>query len=321
MRLSTSMIYDQQTRSISSNQQNWLKVGAQLASGKSVVNPSDDPVAAAQAVVVGQAQAQSAQYKTARIFATQNVATEETNLGLITGVIQEAQTTIVASSTGTLSDDDRASFATQLEGLRDQLLNIANGTNGNGSYLFAGYKSDSPPFSTDASGNVNYTGGSQPITQKVDASRTMVISHTGNQIFTSLTSNAVKEPDGSDGEANIFTTLNNAITSLKTPLANADDATKDAAAATMEKTSRGLKNSLNNVLTVRAETGTQLAELASLDLKAGDTDLNLSDQMSSLVDADPVGAISSYTMQQAALQASYTVFSQMSKLSLFAMNA
>lgn len=57
MRLSTSMIYDQQARGIANSQQSWLKVGEQLSSGKRVVNPSDDPVAAAQAVVVSQAQA------------------------------------------------------------------------------------------------------------------------------------------------------------------------------------------------------------------------------------------------------------------------
>ncbi|MDI8799913.1 hypothetical protein MJM59_30955, partial [Salmonella enterica subsp. enterica serovar Montevideo] len=40
---------------------------------------------------------------------------------------------------------------------------------------------------------------------------------------------------------------------------------KEKAAAAIDKTNRGLKNSLNNVLTVRAELGTQLSELSTLD--------------------------------------------------------
>lgn len=322
MRLSTTMIYDQQMRGVSNSQEGWLKVGEQLSSGKRVVNPSDDPVAAAQAVVLSQAQAETDQFKTARNFATTAVSQEETNLKQVVSVIQDAQTAIVAASNGTLSDDDRASYATQLSGLRDQLLNLANATDGNGRYMFAGYKSDTAPFTKDANGDVTYNGGDTPISQKVDANRTMVTSHTGRDVFMSITSNAVAEPSGDpdDSESNLFATLNSAIASLSKPLENADDATKDAEAAVLDKTNRGLRNSLNNVLKVRSELGIQLDELGKLDEKGDNTALNQKLQMSGLVDADVTSTISSYMMQQAALQASYRVFSDMSGMSLFKMN-
>ncbi|MFU9135646.1 flagellar hook-associated protein FlgL [Erwinia tasmaniensis] len=320
MRLSTSMIYDQQMRGISSSQASWLKVGEQLSSGKRVVTPSDDPVAAAQAVVLGQAQSQNTQYKTARTFATNGISQEETTLQQVTSVIQQAQTVVVAAANGTLSDDDRASYATQLTGIRAQLLNLANSTDGNGSYIFAGYKTNSAPFTADASGSVSYTGGTTAITQKVDANRTMVTSHTGSQVFMSLTSNAKAEPDGSTSEANIFNTLDTAIASLNTPLASADDAATTAASAAIDKTSRGLSNSLNNVLKVRSELGTQLNELDNLNSKGDDTATNQATEMSGLVDVDYTSAISSYTMQQTALQASYKVFTDMSSMSLFKLN-
>lgn len=108
---------------------------------------------------------------------------------------------IVYASNGTLSDDDRASLATDIQGLRDQLLNLANTTDGNGRYIFAGYKTESAPFS-EADGK--YEGGAESIKQQVDASRSMVIGHTGDKIFDSITSNAVAEPDGSASETNLF---------------------------------------------------------------------------------------------------------------------
>ncbi|QKJ86766.1 Flagellar hook-associated protein FlgL [Paramixta manurensis] len=320
MRLSTSMIYQQQMSGISDAQTSWLKVGEQLASGKRVINPSDDPLAASQAVVLSQSQSENSQYQLARTFANQSISQEENNLGNVTGTIQQAQQILVAAANGTLSDDDRASYATQLEGIREQLLNLANATDGNGRYIFAGYKSDSPPFSEDATGDVTYSGGDTPIQQKVDASRVMTTSHTGAQVFMSLTSNAVKEPDGSDGESNIFTTLNNAINSLNTPLSDADQATKDDASAALDKSSRGLKNSLNNVLSVRSELGTQLSELDKLDSMGDDSALIQDQQMNNLVSVDYTSAISSYIMQQTALQASYKVFSDLSSMSLFQLN-
>lgn len=321
MRLSTSMMYDQQMRGITNSQASWLKAGEQLSTGKRVINPSDDPVAAAQAVVLSQAQAQTNQFKTARVFATNSVSQEETNLQQVTTVIQSAQSVVVAAASGTLSDDDRQSYATQLEGMRDQLLNLANSTDGNGRYMFAGYKTDSAPFTKAADGSVTYTGGETPITQKVDANRTMTTSHTGSQVFMSVTSNAEKDADGNTLDGNIFDTLNNAIKALNTPVADASDADTKAAADAVSKLSRGLSNSLNNVSKIRSELGTQLEELDSLDSKGQDTALNQSTQMSGLVDVDYTAAISSYTMQQTALQASYKVFTDMSSLSLFKLNA
>ncbi len=71
------------------------------------------------------------------------------------------------------------------------------------------------------------------------------------------------------------------------------------------------------MLSVRAELGTQLNELSTLDSLGSDRSLGQAQQMSDLVDVDWNAAISSYTMQQAALQASYKAFSDMQGMSLF----
>ncbi|MDU6390573.1 MAG: flagellin, partial [Pantoea sp.] len=154
-----------------------------------------------------------------------------------------------------------------------------------------------------------------------DTSRTMTVGHTGDDIFMSITGNAKKEPDGSASETNIFNMLDSAIAALKMPLADADDAAKKTFQDAMDKTNRGLGNALNNVLTVRSEIGTQLSELSTLDGQGGNRDVILSSEMSDLVDTDYTSAISSYTMQQTALQASYKTFTDMSKMSLFQLNA
>ncbi|WP_058959590.1 flagellar hook-associated protein FlgL [Type-E symbiont of Plautia stali] len=321
MRLSTNMIFDQQVRGITDSQSSWLKVGEQLSSGRRVNNPSDDPIAASRAVVLSQSQAKSTQYATARSFADQSLSMEENALKGATSSIQDAQTLIVYGSTGTLSDDDRASIATQLEGIRAQLLNQANSQDGNGRYIFAGYKTDTAPFTDTAGTGVSYVGGDQAITQKVDEGRTMDVSSTGSSVFMSITSNAKAEPDGTASETNVFNMLDSAIAALKVPQDNADDATKQTFQDAMDKTNRGLSNSLNNVLTVRSAVGTQLSELDTLNAQGDDRDTIMTSQMSDLVDVDYTSAISSYTMQQTALQASYKTFTDMSKMSLFQLNS
>ena len=310
MRVSTIMMYQQNMRGITDSQSAWLKYGEQMSTGKRVNRASDDPVAASQAVVLSQAQAQNSQYATARTFATQRVSIEESTLSQVTNAIQSAQEKIVYAGNGTLSDDDRNSLATDLQGIRDQLLNLANSTDGNGRYIFAGYKTDTPPF--DDTGK--YVGGTLNVEQQVDSSRTMVIGHTGNLIFDNATSNA--KPDA---DTNVFTALDSAIAALKTPV-EGDETAKDTALAAIDKTNRSLSNSLNNVLTVRAELGTQLNELDKLDSLGDDRALAQTQQMSNLVDVDWNSTISNYTMQQTALQAAYKAFTDMQGMSLFQLN-
>lgn len=319
MRLSTNMIYQQNMDSVLNAQSRWQDTGVQLSTGMRVNKPSDDPLAASQAVMVQQAQAENDQYGVARTFATQSMSQEESILSSVTSSIQDAQTLIVQAGDGTLSNDDRDSLATKLQGIKDQILNLANSTDGNGRYIFAGYNSDKPPFTTDTTtGAVTYNGGEKAISQQVDASRTMTINHTGSQVFNALTGDAVKEPDGSPGESDLFKTIDTALTALKTPkedFANDTDYT-DA----IDKTNRGLRNSLNNVLSVRSELGTQLSELDKLDTLGSDRTLTNSDKLSALVNTDWTAAISQYSLQQVALQASYKTFSNMQGMSLFQMN-
>jgi len=316
MRISTQMMYEQNMRGITSSQSKWLDYGEQMSTGQRVNRPSDDPIAASQAVVVAQAQEQNTQYQTARTFATQKVSLEESVLQQVTGAITSAHTSLVAAANGTLSDDDRASMATELQGIRDQIMNLANSTDGNGRYIFGGYKTSDAPFDQTTGA---YSGGTEAITQKVDASRTMVIAHTGDQVFNTISSNATPEPDGTPSQTNVFDMLDDAIAALKVPISG-DSAAQETSQAALDKANRGLNNALNNVSTVRAELGTQLQELTTLDTLGDDRALNLKSQMSDLIDVDWNSVISSYTMQQAALQASYKAFSDMQGMSLFQLN-
>ena len=316
MRISTQMMYEQSMRGVTNSQSLWLGYGEQMSTGKRVNRPSDDPIAASQAVVLSQAQTQNSQYALARSFATTKVSLEENVLKEVTNAIITAQEKVVNAGNGTLSDDDRQSLATNLQGIRDQLMNLANSTDGNGRYIFAGYKTEAAAFDETTG---TYNGGSTPISQQVDAARTMQISHTGSEVFDTFTSNAKPEPDGSAPETNLFKILDTAIAALNTPVE--DDQTKaDAFTAAMDKTNRGLSNSLNNVLTVRADLGIKLDELGKLDSLGDDRALGQTQQMSDLVDVDWNSVISSYSMQQAALQASYKAFSDMQGMSLFQMN-
>lgn len=316
MRISTQMMYQQNMRGITDSQSKWLGYGEQMSTGKRVNRPSDDPIAASQAVVLSQAQAQNSQFALARTFASQKVSLEDNVLSQVNTAITSAQEKLVYAGNGTLSDDDRLSLSTDLQGIRDQLMNLANSTDGNGRYIFAGYKTESAPFDSTTGA---YSGGTEAISQQVDSARNMAVSHTGQQVFESITSNAQEIPGGGYGDTNMFKILDNAIAALKVPVAN-DPAAAETQGAIVAASAVGIKNTQNNVLTVLADVGTKMNELDKLDALGDDRALGQTKQMSDLVDVDWNSAISSYTMQQAALQASYKAFSDMQGMSLFQLN-
>ena len=69
MRISTVTMFESSLSSMNRQQSDFLKVGQQLATGRRVVNPSDDPQAASRAVSVSQSMALTQQYADSRVTA------------------------------------------------------------------------------------------------------------------------------------------------------------------------------------------------------------------------------------------------------------
>lgn len=322
MRLSTGMIYQQNLNSITNAYGKWQATGVQLATGNRVNSPSDDPIAASQAVGVNQMQAQGAQYSAARSTAEASLSLESTVLAQVTTAVQGIQSLLVQAGDGTLGDSDRQSLATKLQSYKDQLLTLANTQDANGNYMFAGYKTGAAPFKQDAdTGAVTYVGGDTAVSQNVDSSRTMTIGDTGKTVFDSLTAGYTVEPDDAPSETNVFNTIDLALKALNTPLDDADDAARATYNADMAKAQRGMGNALDNVSSVQSAAGSKLNELDTLDSIGTDRATIYTTRLNDLIGADPYQVISDYSKQQTALQASYATFNAMQKLSLFQTNS
>lgn len=204
MRISTVTMFDQSVSSMNRQQSEFLKVGQQIASGRRVVNPSDDPQAASRAVGVSQAMSVNKQYADARITAQNSLAQEESILNSVSDAIASAKTLLIQASSDTLSDVDRQSISSELRGIYETLIGQANATDGNGRYLFGGYQDNSPPYVRNADGTVRYVGDDNVREQRIDASRLMPVADNGNTIFASVPSGAkyVVDTTPESGSAN-----------------------------------------------------------------------------------------------------------------------
>lgn len=185
MRISTQSFYAQSQSAMGSQQQKLFRIQQQLSAGTKFLTPADDPVAAARALGVSQSMAESAQYTSNRSRAMLSLSQEETALKSATSIMQNMKTLAVQAGNGTLSDADRASLATTLQSNLDQLVNVANADDGNGQFLFAGFKSANPPFVQDA-GGIRYIGDQGQRLMQIDVSRQMSTTDDGRSIFQSV---------------------------------------------------------------------------------------------------------------------------------------
>ncbi|MBO9515982.1 MAG: flagellar hook-associated protein FlgL [Variovorax sp.] len=186
MRISTSSFYEQNVKAMGLQQQNLFRVQQQLSAGTKFLTAGDDPVAAARALGVSESLAESSQYAASRSRAMLSLSREETALNSVTSLLQNIKTLTVQAGNGTLSDADRSALATTIQSNLDQLVGLANSDDGNGQFLFAGYKSASAPFVQQAGGGVLYIGDQGQRLMQVDVARQMSTSDDGRSIFQSV---------------------------------------------------------------------------------------------------------------------------------------
>lgn len=182
MRVTTGMIFDRAVAALQRQQQSLVEVQQQLSTGRKVVTPSDDPIAAARAVALNQAKALNDQYGINRGYARDSLALTESTLAQVGRLVMDARTAVIAAGNGALNDVDRRAIAVELEGRFQALLALANATNGAGEYLFSGYRGTTLPFAVTA-GGVVYQGDQGRREIQVDASRLMPVAESGDAIF------------------------------------------------------------------------------------------------------------------------------------------
>lgn len=179
MRISSNLFFQTGLNSINAQQSDLVHLYKQVGSGQRMVNPSDDPLGAAQAINVSQTLAMSERYGQNRQVAMQNLGMQENVLNSVTLQLQDVKTRLVEVANGTLSDVDRAALAEVLQGSRDALLNLANSTDGNGQYLFSGSRGSRPAFSDQGA----YIGDSSQRLIQADQTRQIAAVDLGSDIF------------------------------------------------------------------------------------------------------------------------------------------
>lgn len=182
MRVSTTQIFDSGTRGMGRNQFDLYKLQNQLATGRKIVTPSDDPIAAAQALATTKSLEMSNQFQVNQENAEGQLGVVDAQLDAMDNLLRSARDKVIQAGNAVLSNADRSFIAEGLESQFSELMGIANAQDGTGGFLFSGYQSAVRPFSQTTTGAA-YAGDDGSRLLQVSNSRQMPGNISGKELF------------------------------------------------------------------------------------------------------------------------------------------
>lgn len=183
MRVSSRFFQTMGVNSILDQQFKLSKTQNQLASGKRIQSPSDDPVATSQLMQLRQTQNTVGQFQANADAAVNRLSTEEGVLNSVTTLLQRVRELSIQAANATQTNDTRKFIASEVRQRLEELVGLANTRDGNGEYLFAGSKGFTEPFVPNASGGYDYFGDDSQRFLQIGNGRQVADGNPGSEVF------------------------------------------------------------------------------------------------------------------------------------------
>lgn len=159
---------------------------AQLASGKKLLSPGDDPLATHYIQGVNQQEEQLRQYLDSIVMVRTRLEHQEVIISNAEEYADEAKRTVMEMINGALSPEDREAKQREMQEIAAGFLNLANVQDEAGNFIFAGTKPTNQPFFQDNEGNVGYAGDDYQRKMRIAATIEMPFSNPGSKVFMNI---------------------------------------------------------------------------------------------------------------------------------------
>jgi flagellar hook-associated protein 3 FlgL len=293
MTIATATFYDRSASLMLRLSSRAETLQTQISTGKKLLTAADDP-GGYQRLAMLKRESVAAETTTANLALAQGLlAQSDSVLSNVDDRLQRVSELTVRARSGILSDGDRAALATELDTIRDELLNLANSRDSRGAPIFGGSASGDA-FTKAADGTVSYTGNGTAVPIPVGEGRTVIASEDGEQVFMPA------------GGTDIFATLSAVAASIRSGDADATAAQNDE-----------ILVALDHIAAARASVGARAmrVELETERRKVEETDREIA--RSSIEDVDVTKAVTELQKTLTILQATQSSFTRLTQLTLF----
>lgn len=182
MRTTNNMLINNMIFYMKSNLERLSKLQMQVATGKKISVPSDDPIVASRALKFRTDVSQVKQFQRNAKDATSWMEITEDAVGKMGDIIQTVYDRAVqAANTGTMEPHERESIRREIEQLKSQLIHLAN-TSYAGRYIFSGYSTDKKLLNEDGTYAISVSSNETAVI-KGGLLQTPITIGTGNNTF------------------------------------------------------------------------------------------------------------------------------------------
>ncbi len=274
----------------------------QIATGKRVTRPSDDPTSISPLLAANTQIKSSMRYSKTINSALDRIDNMEGHLDTINNVMTRIREIAISAGNGGYTSSDLTTFANEVSQLRQQLIDSAN-AQVDGKYLFAGFSHKTQPFSWDATTRtVAYAGDQGSVKFEVSPGESVEVNITGSSLMQGdLDNDGITDP----GQLDIFTLITKVEDEL---LAN------NPTGVTAEINNIVTAN--DQILTLRSLKGNTALRLENGLISMERTEIDMRAMKSRFEDVDLLSTITSLQQQESAFEAAMSITGQISKLSI-----
>lgn len=159
------------------------KVQEQVATGRKISKPSDDPVASARIVKLHDILKTVDQYQANINVARARLSLEEGVLGETVNIYHRIRELALSANNASQTNETRGFIGEEIRQLLEELLGLANSSDSTGEFLFAGNKGRFKPFAVNEQGRFDYHGDDSQRLVRIGPKRQIAINDSGSDIF------------------------------------------------------------------------------------------------------------------------------------------
>ncbi len=275
LRVTQNMLNSNMLRNLHKSMLNMDKMQQQLASGRKINLPSDDPVVATRGMFYRSSQMENDQYKRNASEAMSWMDLTDKTLDEVGNVMKRVSELLVYSGNGATSPDDLKTMGAEIAELKKHLGTLANQTI-NGKYIFAGTETDKAPYDENANGGKG---------DFINKNSSEVLLELSQNVFAAANINAQKIFNYPDNAGNMFKVLDNIIEELN----------NGRSAAQFQDE---ISQQYDNLLAERATLGARVNRIELIGERLNVQEVNIKELMSKNEDADIAEVITNLKTQE-----------------------
>ena len=296
MKVSTSQIFERATTQMSKQQAKVADMQTQLATGKQIVRPSDNPEQGALIQRLSTALNRQDVYAGNLETINNRLNAEESALMSSEKILQRVRELAVQAINASLSASDRSIIATEVSALRNELVSLANSQDVSGNYVFAGAMTQTQPFAENAAGEISYQGDQTRTMVDVSDQRQLLLNRPGNEVFASV----LRQSDEGAERVGFFTVIDDFTAAL-----NNDNQVQ------LQASLSEISDLTESVGLAMADVGSRMNIVESQVDGLADAKLRYQELLSDAEDLDYASAITQLTSEIMSLEAGQSSFAKM----------